>query len=1174
MTTRSVDDSDVVGRPAPGTCRSVTPRDAAAPDSAERRLDHQAHFQRVLMDLAVGFVNVPLDELDAAIERALATTGRFTGVDRAYLFAYDLERRTASNTHEWCGPGIEPQIQHLQGIAMDELSEWFEPHLRGEAVHVPRVSEREPGDRLRGLLEAQDVETVIAVPLIDGERCLGFVGFDAVGEGRVWADEELALLDVLAELFTNALVRTEREDAMLAARREAETARERLGLALSATRDAIFDHDVTTGRLYLSPRWWEMLGIADGPTDTDVDSVLALVHPDEVAELVDQYEATLRGDLSTLRVETRLRHRDGHHVPVLARARILRGDDGEALRVVGSNLDVTHRKRREAVARRQLELETTLATVSARFVGLDAFDAALDAALGDVGRLCGADLVFLATTDVAGHLRAPDHVWHPPWSDREGGATPSLAAVPGLEDRLRAGEAVDCTDGGAADSLTVGDPDPRGRLAVPLLVGGELVGALGLEHPDPAGAWSEADVTAIRAVAEVLAGALARARAEAELRANERKHRRTVEHLHEVVFRIDAHGRWAYLNPVWEQLTGRSVTASLGAPARDSFHPDDRDRALTAADGAIGGGAASRGELRLLTRDGQVRWVEVVVQPEFDEVGRLAGSIGSLNDVTERRENERALVEAKQAAEAASEAKTRFISTVSHELRTPLNGVIGMLELLLGRSLPPEAAGQVRAARRSASSLLTLVDDLLDIAKIEAGRLELQRQPMRPSDLVEEVSEVVAAAAADRGLELRVRVADAVPSAVLGDAGRLRQLLVNLLGNAVKFTEEGHVGLEVDLAAPVHGGVAPLAFTVTDTGSGIDPELVPTLFEAFTQADQSATRRVGGTGLGLAIVRQLTELMDGRISVDSEPGHGSTFRLELDLEVATSMPEPEPVARPSTQLPAPTPRRVLVVEDNDVNQALAQAHLEDLGCEVTVVADGEEGAAAALNGGYDLVLMDCLMPGVDGFDATRRIRAAESPDRRTPVVAVTADATFEHATVCREAGMDDVLAKPYGRGDLAAVLERHEAPRPGPGGAPSGATSDGGGGPVQVPLGDDEVVFDPRPLELLRRDVADAQLVERVVRSYADRAPELVEQLAAGAAAGDLPAVSASCHALVTSSAAVGAVLVERLARRADGGGSQHRAAEQRGLITELRSAVARTVEEHERYLDRSVVPR
>ena len=1158
-------------------------RDVTARVTAERELQHQARFQRLLIDLAVGFVNVPLDELDDAIERALAETGGFTGVDRSYLFAYDLEAGTASNTHEWCAPGVHPQRDQLQDVPMADLAEWLETHQRGEVMHVPRVSQRAEDDPIRQMLEAQDVETVIAVPLIDGERCLGFVGFDAVGAGRTWATEELALLDVLAELFTNALVRTEREDAMRAARREAEAARERLGLALSATRDAVYDHDVASGRVHVSPRWWAMVGDDDGPTETDLETLAAQLHPDDVSATIERYTAALRGNRDTLRLEFRLQHRDGHDVPVLNRSRILRDADGHAIRVVGSNLDVTDRKRREAAAQRQLELESTLATVSARFVGLDAFDAALDAALGDVGRLCGAHRAYLATVDADGRPGRADHAWYAAELGADDLPEPTLPDVPGLAQRLRAGEAVHLPSGDAGPDPGAA-PDDGGRptaapstsgLVVPLLVGGELVGALGLEHIGTQQPWSDADLTAVRAVAEVVAGALARARSQAELRANEREHRRTVEHLLEVVFRTDEHGRWSYLNPVWEELTGWTVAASLGTPAVACFHPDDRRRLLAAARGTADR-RVSRGEFRLLTRSGAVRWVEIVVQPDLDEHGRMSGIVGSFNDVTDRRESERALVEAKQAAEAASDAKTRFISTVSHELRTPMNGVTGMLDLLLGQPLSERAAGYAQAARRSAASLVTLVDDLLDIAKIEAGRLELEQQPLLLRELAEEVREVVAAAAAQRGNHLLVTVQDTVPEAVLGDAGRLRQVLVNLLGNAVKFTEQGRVTLEVSRSGPDQEGRAPLSFTVSDTGTGIDPEVVPVLFDAFTQADQSTTRRFGGTGLGLAIVRQLTELMDGRIQVDSTPGEGSTFRLDLELTVTTATPEtpasltapaaPELSQPPATALPhdpavggGQAGHRVLVIEDNEINQELARAHLEDLGCEVAVVADGAQGARLVLEGDYDLVLMDCLMPGVDGFEATRRIRAAEDPGRHTPIVALTANATEEHATACRQVGMDDVLAKPYQRDHLAALLRRFDAAE-----APA-TVSAGSSGAVDVPLVGD-AVFDPQPLEALGRDVADPELIGRVVRTYADRAPDLARQLASAIDAGDAATTRTSSHALASSSASVGAVLVERLARRIVSGAAD--TATQATLGDELCEAVSRTVEAHRRYLE------
>ena len=1157
-------------------------RDVTARVVAERRLEEQGVFQRLLMDLAVGFVNVPLARLDEAIEGALATTGAFTAVDRAYLFRYDLEQGTTSNTHEWCAPGVAPMIDELQDVPLDAIPEWLDLHLRGEVLHIPSVRERPVGDPIRAILDPQGVETVLTVPLFDGERCLGFVGFDAVGRRREWTDDELALLSVLAELFTNAQVRREREDATVAARREAEVAEERLALALSATHDAIFDHDIASDLVHVSSRWWQLLGMDEGPSEITASEIGDQVHPEDRAALWEQYAAALAGTDATTQLEFRLQHRDGYDVPVVSRIRIIRDADGAATRAVGINLDVTERRRREAAARRQLELESTLANVSARFVGLDAFDAALDAALADIARLCGAGRAMVVTADAEGRLGAADRQWR----DADAPAVPADASVlpemPWVERRLRVGEVVHLPDldaVGADDRIAA-----RGAsalLLVPLLVGGELVGVIGLEHLDAAQVWSDGDITAVRSVAEVVAGALARARVEGELREKERHHRRTVEHLLEVVFRTDADGRWTYLNPVWEELTGWPVRDVLGVPAASCFHPADRDRLLVAADGT--GDDVVRDELRLLTRDGDLRWVEVVRQPERDDDGTVIGVVGSFNDVTERRANELALVEAKQAAEAANEAKTRFISTVSHELRTPMNGVIGMLELLLAQPVDETAQGYARAARRSAASLLTLVDDLLDIAKIEAGRLELDRSPVDLRELVHDVREVVAAAAAEQELTLTVDVATDVPDLVLADAVRLRQLLVNLLGNAVKFTDDGTVSLGVAARERRSDDRASLVLTVADTGIGIASEDLPRLFDPFTQADQTTTRPFGGTGLGLAIVRQLTELMGGHIEVESTPGAGTTFRLDLDLDIAAATPPTGADEPAREEAVAGIGRRVLVVEDNDINQALARAHLEDLGCDVTVATDGAAGADLVLTQRFDLVLMDCLMPGVDGFEGTRRIRESEPDGRRIPVVALTANATPEHAAVCRDAGMDDVLTKPYGQADLQAVLHRLGAPTalglttvPDPAHEVAGQRSRPVGRP-RPPHGDPAPsagrrlvpdaggVFDPQPLEALRRDVADPALIGRVIRTYAARAPGLVEQLADAAHAQDPTAVRAAAHALMSSSASVGAVEVERLGRRiAEGTGEEPVGP---AMVARLRRTVMRTIAEHERYL-------
>ena len=625
-----------------------------------------------------------------------------------------------------------------------------------------------------------------------------------------------------------------------------------------------------------------------------------------------------------------------------------------------------------------------------------------------------------------------------------------------------------------------------------------------------------------------------------QLRESEEKHRLVVDNASEAIMVVQD-GVFKFVNPALVSFLGFSEEELKAAPYVSFIHPGDRAFMVERAKKRLQGETVpGRYTFRAITKAGNTILVEM--KPVKITWNGSPAILGLMDDITERKRAEVEIIESnlrlevavRQAkemaaqAELANTAKSEFLANMSHEIRTPMNGIIGMTGMLLDTKLDKEQRRYMEIVRASGESLLGLINDILDFSKINAGKLDLETLNFDLASLLEDFSAALAVRAREKGIELRCAAEPDVPGLLQGDPGRLRQVLTNLAGNAIKFTHAGSVDIRVSLAEKIGSDVL-LRFSVRDTGIGIPKDKIGIIFDKFSQADASISRQYGGTGLGLAISKQLAELMGGKISVESEEGKGSEFRFTARFgiwsEGAKAAPRPDTAARLMQDLFAGRKARVLLVEDNITNQQVALGILKKLGLHADAAANGEEALKALELIPYDLVFMDVQMPGMDGLEAARRIRDPRFAisAKKIPIIAMTAHTMQGDREICLKAGMNDYIAKPVSPLALAEVLEKW-LPKEKKAAAEQAA---------EVP------VFDKAGMTA--RLMNDEVLARRVGAGFLEDLPRRISALKGSLAAGDVRGSELQAHTVKAAAANVGgerlravALEMEKAARAGD----------------------------------------
>ncbi len=825
-------------------------RDITDRKQAERELHQVSGFQRIVTKLSTRFINLPLERIDDHIDNALREIGEFADVDRCYIFENSPDNSTTTNTHEWCAPGIEPQIMNLKDIPVDIMPWWWSRIKNLDNINIPVVADLPPeADVEKEILESQDILSVVVVPLVINEQAIGFVGFDSVRTKKVWGDDVIALLRIMSDMIATAIDRKIQFDHLV----ESE---ERLELALKGGNLGLWDWDIATDKVFFNDRWAEMLGYEPGEIKASVRSWEILMHPDDAAHVNNVLRDHLEGIVPSYESVHRLLGKNGQYHWILDRGKVVsRDSEGNPLRAVGTHLDITESKRMEQV----LDNERALL-------------------------------------------------------------------------------------------------------------------------------------------------------------------RNLIDNIPDLIYFKDNNGYYMGCNLAYEKYCGFREDELIGKSEYELFDKVRAQEVVQTESRVMEKSDSERNEEWVAFPDGQRILLDTYKTPLRDKAGKLLGLISISRDITERNKYEAELEQAKIKADSANQAKSEFLANLSHEVRTPMNSIIGFTDLLKPIVKDPQASEYLSAIINNGEILISLINDILDLSKIEAGAIEIQTEPAQIATFGDEMQQIYQRRFAEKGIGFNIDIDPELPDAFVLDKNRMRQILMNLIGNAIKFTDHGEVTLKISgQKEESRSQKYMLRFSVIDTGIGISEKDQEKIFLPFFQGKNPNKRLYSGTGLGLAICNRLVERMNGSISLKSQLDVGSEFTVKLDGIYAAEV-EKKRIVRKQRKQVFFNGEKVLIADDLEENSQILSRLLKNMNLTTITVDNGKLALEQARLQKPDIILMDMQMPVMDGYKATSLLK--KDPElKHIPVVAVTGFALEHHRQMAMKAGCDDFISKPVTTDGLLEVLE-------------------------------------------------------------------------------------------------------------------------------------------------------